>query len=204
MEGRAERFAAGHLIGPYEKEPLQEPPGDFRPRPPPPKSSSLGFAGAPPLDQMQPSAPAIPSTPGPALAATGQTPEGWGWYLAEDMPDGSGKFGDTMWVGTAGGPTLVGYNGRRGLVRCAGGAYDVFCALLAVTEVDHFKRAFRGSDAHTLPVITGATGRPRGSVSKELERASGIKKKARELREEQMAHFHASSKKKAIKDHGGE
>ena len=74
---------------------------------------------------------------------------------------GSGKFGDTVFVGTAGGPTLGSYSGRRGWVQCAGGAHDVFCALLAVTEVDHFKRTFRGSDARTLPVITGATGRLR-------------------------------------------
>ena len=126
------------------------------------RSSSAGSADAPPLDQVQPAAPAIPSTPGPALAATGQAPVGWSWYLAEDMPDGSGKCGDTMLVGTAGGPTLVSYSGRRGLVQCAGGAYDVFCALLAVTEVDHFKRTFRGRDARTLPVITGAAGRLRG------------------------------------------
>ena len=204
MEGRTKWVPAGHLIGPYEREPLQEPPGDFRPRPVLPKSSSAAFAGAPPPCQVQPPAPTIPSTPGPALSATGQAPAGWGWYLAEDMPDGSGKFGDTMWVGTVGGPTLVGYNGRRGLVQCAGGAYDVFCVLLAETEVDHFKRTFRGSDARMPPVATGTTGRPRGSVSKELERASGIKKKARELGEEQMARFHASSKKKATRDHGGE
>ena len=78
-----------------------------------------------------------------------------------DQRAGSGKSGDTVSEGTAGGPALGGYGGRRGWVQCAGGAHDVFCALLAVAEVGHFKRAFRGGDARTLPVITGATGRLR-------------------------------------------
>ena len=161
MEATTKRFVAGLLIGPYDRESLRESQADFRPWPLPPQSSSTGSADAPLLDQAQPSAPAIPLTPGPALAVTGQAPMGWDWYLAEDTPDGSGKFGDTMPVGTAGGPTLVSYSGRRGLVQCAGGAYGVFGALLAVTEVDHFRRAFRGSDARARPVITGATGRLR-------------------------------------------
>ena len=146
---------AGGAVGFLPAAPPAFPPAPLLPLAPP------ALAPAPAKAAAQLTAPAIPSTPGPALAATGQAPVGWGWYLAEDMPDGSGKFGDSMPVGTAGGPTLVSYCGRRGLVQCAGGVCEVFCALLAVTEVDHFTRTFRGSDARTLPVVTGATGRLR-------------------------------------------
>ena len=152
----------GPLIGPNAEESLQESPADFRFGPLLPKSSLTGSVYALPRDQAPSSAPAVPSTPGPALSATGQAPAGWGWYLAEDMPDGSGKLGDTLLVGTAGGPTLIGQGGRRGLVHFVGGAGNAFCALLAEAEVDRFKQTLRGSDGRTLPMITGAIGRLRG------------------------------------------